>query len=92
MSGPPPAEAEMPDPAEAVRAAVAALRENPGHPAYPESRQEAIEVLRVETRVFLRRGERVYVYLVGADGGARLDASGEKDGGLFMVRPPRLDV
>lgn len=44
------------------------------------------------TRVLLRRGDRVYSYVTGADGIPVLQPTGEKDGGQRMVRPPRMDV
>lgn len=81
-----------PDPTEAVRAACAALAEHLRVAASPEPVTDPIEVLRVETRVLLRRGERVYAYLVGPDARVRLEPSDEKDGGRFMVRPPRMQI
>lgn len=75
-----------------MAAARAALADQRVPAASPEGAPAPVEVLRLEVRVLLRRGERVYAYLVGPDGRARLDASDEKDGGRFMVPPPRLDL
>lgn len=72
--------------AQVVAAAVADLEARTSDDAAP------IEVVNVQTRVLLRRGDRVWNYVTGPDGIPTLLPTGEKDGGQRMVRPPRMDV
>lgn len=51
-----------------------------------------VTVSRADVRVTLRVGERVWHYLVRADGIARRLDSAEPDGGQYMAPPPRMDL